>query len=963
MTITDEGLMIFQTTPEFLVIAEQLHLNPVFDKKDKDDDADKLLPEQISDEPIVLSNSNHQQKTSFKFTNNGIYAGRKTVAKNVVQIDTHSQQPTFAFNEGLLDKKHERLFKRKKQIEAIDNYKDDPKLVEERSDIKLELNLFCSTNDHGKGRYFNRLLPLYSSMNFTFDALNYWGLSNVLSCVNDGYVIKRPDNFDKKYNSFVHRYDDQIKYLSFSMKKWKYALIKNAQEYLLFNSTKDYKFHNHSLDVKAQYRRITGNSLNSETDEINTEALALAQQKERNVIKVLSNYSFGNQNDVFDVIQDMKKTKHILKEAGALQAQFKEPKQYFYELTLDSTHSDQDKEYINRFTKRILDKKLFVSRTKLPSNSVNILGQSIHAEEIKNLDDYLDQHGMITFAYYIPSIIDSLGEKQSIDSWIQYEIEKINRSQLDTMNQYNLLSLTVQVYANDNHQNSNALMALVEKYRKKKWIDALDMDQIINNDPRTAIVNGQLMVKDSRGIYTSSEGVVNHLLKSHFNMRQKQHFDLSKNNTISLLTDYAFNNHLDNGFKSNSQSILINEHGDIQISSFDKHRISHHVNVDYNPNIVHNPAYGMLNRFLKHLAPKQLRQLKAMLGLIPIQHTGIMQELRTFIVLCGVSGAGKSTLAILLEKLFDDLKQAGSNIVSNTQNVNKAFTDEHYIDLNDSKKGMLMLWFDDFQSASKRNIISASAGTVINGVITGVAQNAAAKYEKEHPVVLPSLIVIATNSMPQVTQEGTAARMFVIDCPQKLKDDPIKDQDGHVVSVNDFINNPKVLEALFYIIMQEASKILKMSEHERAKLFDHKYSAVNKINQLNDSLESFIEDMGFTSMYDFIGMQAIKLYNLFQSQTYASNTSYRSFTDQLEMMGFVLKRKHWGGKNYQKIISAKNDHLTQDKYNTIKYLNVRPDNIVGAPHYDVLDWHQGYEEFKKKYPQDSEIFEPFDFNN
>src|SRR5699024_398583 len=115
-------------------------------------------------------------------------------------------------------------------------------------------------------------------------------------------------------------------------------------------------------------------------------------------------------------------------------------------------------------------------------------------------------------------------------------------------------------------------------------------------------------------------------------------------------------------------------------------------------------------------------QLKAMLGLIPLQGTDIMKEIRTFFILKGVSGAGKSTLAELLKGIFDDDDQTESNIVSSTQNVNKAFTDEHYVDLNDSKKGKIMLWFDDFQSNSKTNIITASTGTVINGVLTGVSQ-------------------------------------------------------------------------------------------------------------------------------------------------------------------------------------------------------------------------------------------------
>ena len=63
-----------------------------------------------------------------------------------------------------MDKKHEQLFLRKKAIESDANYQLNPKLVEERESIKLELNIYCSTNDTNKGRYVNRLSAMYSRL-------------------------------------------------------------------------------------------------------------------------------------------------------------------------------------------------------------------------------------------------------------------------------------------------------------------------------------------------------------------------------------------------------------------------------------------------------------------------------------------------------------------------------------------------------------------------------------------------------------------------------------------------------------------------------------------------------------------------------------------------------------------------------------------------------------------------------
>lgn len=974
MIIDDSGIITFPSTPSYLLEAESLQLNKEFSGYCEDEsgksEAIKLLPEQVFSELVAKGSFQNDAKSTFKFTKNGIYSANKVVAHNVVQINVHSMLPTFAYNLGLLSGQYQALYNRKKSIEKIDGYQANPKLVQERAGIKFRLNQACSTNDSGRGRYVNRLLPVFSSMNFMLDVLSYWGLNNILACLNDGFIMRIGKKFDQEFAKFKQYYQQQIPHLTFSAKKWKYGIIKNPQEYILINSPADYKCRNHEFDVNSLYQQKAGHSLRTlKTDEVDQDTLALAQAKEGEVIRVLYRYMFEPDIDGLGALDEQEQFKDldkILQQAGVNDTEYKVPKKHFYNIALGDDNDPDDWAY--QFTKRALQNQVFATEDKLKSG-VNLLGQTIEINEIEDIDDYLDSSRFQIINNYIPSVIDQMGNDQTIEQWLEYEVKKIQQCNVNLAYQYNLLTMTAQAWAIQNDENPNQVVNYLTKLRKRHGLSQMDMADMVYNDPNTVVLNGQLMVKDSHNVYSSKTSVVNHLLKKYMNKKQKQHFDLVKNNVLALLQDDKYQDTLESGFNSDTQTIWLDDKGKIRIDTHYGHVVGHRVNVSYSPGIVSSTAYHQVNNFLKHLAPKQERQLKAMLGLIPLQHTDIMKELRTFIVLKGKSGAGKSTLANLLERVFNDPNQTGSNIISNTQNVNKAFTDGHYIALNDSKSGMLMLWFDDFQSSSRNNIITANAGTVINGVISGVAQNASAKYERDHPVTLPSLIVIATNSIPQVTQEGTAARMFVIDSPKTLKEDPIKDENGNVIKVADFVNNPKVWQALFYIIMREAANLLKMTNEERAEIFDHKYSAASKLSLLNDSLELFFENQGIASPYDLIGMQANKLFNVYKDEAKQPGVSYRSFTDQLELLGLVLKRKHFSGRTLQKVICSANDQLTQEKIKAmLNDLNILPDQVNSVDLNtgeikSLKTWHHGYETLKDKYPHANEVFKPFKFSN
>ncbi|WP_155801170.1 hypothetical protein [Limosilactobacillus coleohominis] len=410
MLIDDTGIMTFSTTPFYLIEAERLHLNKAFS-------GNKLLLEQKNDELIVTSAFEHMVKTSFNFTNNGIYSATKTIIDDVVQIDVHSMLPTFAYKLGLLNSYYKKLFDRKQQIEAMPNYQNNTELVNERNEIKLKLNLYCSANDSGQGRYVNRLLAVYSSMNFMFDVLNYWGLSNIVNCLNDGFIMRVSKNFENQYQEFKTHYQAEIDDLTFSMKKWQHAIIKSPQEYILINDNDDYKCRNQSFDVSSVYHSKTGKGLRKlKSEDIDQNVVELAQAKERRSIKMLNNYLFKEGIDGIDPVDQAEKLsniKQLLDEAGVYDAQYLIGRKYYYCFAIDVENNKQSESFANRFTNEVLRNQVFISDCKI-KDRINVLDQAIKAIEVKDIDDYLENTGASVTNNYLPSVIDSIGEGQSI---------------------------------------------------------------------------------------------------------------------------------------------------------------------------------------------------------------------------------------------------------------------------------------------------------------------------------------------------------------------------------------------------------------------------------------------------------------------------------------------------------------------------------------------------------------------
>ena len=286
------GVMYWPSTPRFLLMAEQLHLTREFNQRPEDVDEEpdriKLLPPQFLSSLVATEPYEGYQKERLNFTGNGIYQYVKCTAHNVSQIDVHSLLPTMAYQLGLLDERHEALFLEKKKIEADPNYPNNKRLVAKRERIKLELNRYCSTIGETRVEHsINRYKAMYSGMNMVFDMLNYWGLSNVINCVNDGFIITNYSQ--EKFEQFEEKYCKKIKYLTFSVKQYDFCLVKNDLEYLLINNDDEYKCRNHEFDMKSAYRKLTGKSLNDETVSFDSKALLEAEHVEKGAIKVCKN--------------------------------------------------------------------------------------------------------------------------------------------------------------------------------------------------------------------------------------------------------------------------------------------------------------------------------------------------------------------------------------------------------------------------------------------------------------------------------------------------------------------------------------------------------------------------------------------------------------------------------------------------------------------------------------------------
>lgn len=665
-----------------------------------------------------------------------------------------------------------------------------------------------------------------------------------------------------------------------------------------------------------------------------------------------------------------KKLDEILEEAGFADIHSKTPKEYYYTFSVDKKNSEGVKSYINEFTKASLFNQVFISKSKL-GDRINLFGQTILANEIDDVDEFLKLHSNFSLIDSLPITIATITDDK-IEEWLDNIIDKNKDSLTKNTYLYNELAMVLQIWAVEHDMDANKLTKKLYNTLKYNALRKQIIAEKVYNDPRSLLVDNQLMVLNDHHIYTAEPTIVNSLIDQFLPNSKFDNIINARKNVHAQLVDSKFENEvLDDGFKSPHQSIMIEEDGNIQISSPLVGKMENYVNVDYididkDSKLKASEEYKQVIQFLTHISGGKLEQLLYMLGFIPLQNTGILAKVRRFFILLGVPGAGKTVLASLLEKIFNNTKSNTSCILSSESNINKALTDPNLIDANDTKKGQLTLWFDDFQTDSQNNAISSKAGTAINGIISGKTMSGAAKFQQYHDVRLPSLIVIATNALPQIRQVGTADRMFVFNCNAKLYDEVDIPNDDAAA----WINNPTVQKVMFYLIIKYASKLVTMSKQDLGLIFSQENSAQSSLSNINSSLLEFLEAQHITCPFDLIGMGTSNLFETYKNHTHLVAASYRTFKDQIKSLGLKFQRKHFQGNYYSNVIVSGNRALDNGKMKDMytKY-SVLPDKLFNyetSDTYTLDHWHENfviYREEQGKNKQNSKLFVPFNFND
>ncbi|UYQ74778.1 hypothetical protein OF123_08070 [Limosilactobacillus reuteri] len=666
-----------------------------------------------------------------------------------------------------------------------------------------------------------------------------------------------------------------------------------------------------------------------------------------------------------------KKLDAILTDAGFADVDSKLPKEYYYAFSIDKEKSKDVKSYINEFTKASLVNQVFISKTKV-ADRINLFGQTILANEIDDVDEFLKLHSNFSLIDSLPITIATITDDK-IEEWLDNIIDKNKDILTKNTYLYNELAMVLQIWAVEHDMDANKLAKKLYNTLKYNALRKQIIAEKVYNDPRSLLVDNQLMVLNDHHIYTAEPTIVNSLIDQFLPNSKFDNIINARKNVHAQLVDSKFENEvLDDGFKSPHQSIMIEEDGNIQIASPLVGKMENYVNVDYididkDSKLKASEEYKQVIQFLTHISGGKLEQLLYMLGFIPLQNTGILAKVRRFFILLGVPGAGKTVLASLLEKIFNNTQNNTSCILTSESNINKALTDPNLIDANDTKKGQLTLWFDDFQTDSQNNAISSKAGTAINGIISGKTMSGAAKFQQYHDVKLPSLIVIATNALPQIRQVGTADRMFVFNCNTKLYDEVDIPNDDAAA----WINNKEVQEVMFYLIIKYASKLVTMSKQDLGLIFSQENSAQSSLSNINSSLLEFLEAQHITCPFDLIGMGTSDLFETYKNHTHMVTASYRTFKDQIKSLGLKFQRKHFNGEYYSNVIVSGNKALDNGKMKDIliKYA-VLPDKLFNYETtddtYTLQHWHENfviYREEQGKNKQNSKLFVPFNFND
>src|SRR5699024_10486741 len=195
-----------------------------------------------------------------------------------------------------------------------------------------------------------------------------------------------------------------------------------------------------------------------------------------------------------------KKLDEILEEAGFTDINSKTPKEYYYTFSVDKKNSKDVKSYINDFTTTSLANQVFVSKTKV-ADRMNLFGQNVSATEIDDVDGFLKLHPNYTLINNLPVTIAAINDDK-IEEWLENILDKNKDNLISNTYLYNELAMVLQIWAVEHNMDPNKLVKKLYNAVKYNTLRKQIVAEKVYNDPRSLLVDNQLMVLNDHHIYT-----------------------------------------------------------------------------------------------------------------------------------------------------------------------------------------------------------------------------------------------------------------------------------------------------------------------------------------------------------------------------------------------------------------------------------------------------------------------------
>lgn len=227
----------------------------------------------------------------------------------------------------------------------------------------------------------------------------------------------------------------------------------------------------------------------------------------------MQEFIFENQSlngNVKSIHKLTKKLDEILEEAGFTDINSKTPKEHYYTFSIDKEKSKDIKSYINDFTKASLADQVFISKSKL-GDRINLFGQTILTTEIDDIDEFLKSHSNYSLVDNLPVTIATIADDK-IEDWLDNILDKNKDSLVKNTYLYNELAMVLQIWAVEHNLDANRLVKKLYNALKYNTLRKQIVAEKVYNDPRSLLVDSQLMVLNDHHIYTAELAVVNGLI-------------------------------------------------------------------------------------------------------------------------------------------------------------------------------------------------------------------------------------------------------------------------------------------------------------------------------------------------------------------------------------------------------------------------------------------------------------------